>query len=143
MKKSLMIPLLCLLGACASTPQDLLAPGSRPVTYKLVLNIKDGQLDAFRAVMTEMVTSTKQEPGTLVYEWYLTTDGKTCHINERFHDSAAHAAHGEGFKKFAERFLACVEVVSMTVYGNPEEAARARLARLEPTYIPGIGGFRR
>ena len=141
------LPLIALsllfLGSCASAPQDLLDPNCRPVSYHLLLAVRDGQVDAFRSVMKEMVAATKNEPGTLVYEWFLTADGKTCHINEHFRDTAAHAAHGEGFNKFAERFLACVEVKEMTVFGDPEDAARERLAGLKPEYIGAIGGFRR
>jgi quinol monooxygenase YgiN len=35
------------------------------------LTIKDGQQQAFAALMREMVAATKMESGTMVYEWYL------------------------------------------------------------------------
>ena len=39
--------------------------------------------------------------------------------------------------------LACVRIDKMTVFGNPEAAARERMARLNPEYIRAFGGFRR
>ena len=133
-----------LLGSCAVAPMDLMNPASAPVSYNLRLTVRDGKLDAFRALMQEMVTATKEEPGTLVYEWFLAADGKTCQINEHFADTEAHKAHGDNFgAKFAERFMACVEIAGMTVYGNPSAAARERLAGLSPVYLAAFGGFRR
>jgi hypothetical protein len=91
-----------------------------------------------------MVASTRQEPGTLVYEWFLSADGKTCQINEHFADAEAHKTHGDAFgAKFAERFMRCIEVAGVTVYGNPSDAARDRLAGLNPVYLAAFGGFRR
>lgn len=133
-----------LLGSCAVAPVDLMNPVSEPVSYNLRLTIRDGKLETFRALMQEMVTATKQEPGTRVYEWFLAADGKTCHINEHFADTAAHKAHGDNFgARFAERFMECVEIAGMTVYGNPSAAARDRLAGLNPVYLAAFGGFRR
>ena len=114
------------------------------VHWILEVGINDGELDNFKQLMNEMVEATQaNEPGALNYEWFISEDGKTCHINEWFRDTAAHAAHGQGFAKFADRFLACVDIVRMTVYGDPEPKAREALAGLNPTYLAGIGGFRR
>lgn len=139
-----LVLVLTVLGSCAAAPRSVMDSTSSPVSYNLRLTVRDGQLAAFRALMHEMVEATKAEPGTLVYEWFLAADGKTCHINEHFADTAAHKAHGDNFgARFAARFMPCVEVVGTTVYGNPSDAARERLAGLDPVYLPAIGGFRR
>lgn len=135
---------LTLNGSCVGTPLDVTDPQSTPVSYNLRLTIQDGQQDVFRDLMHEMVASTKEEPGTLVYEWFLTADGKTCHINEHFEDTAAYKVHSENFSsKFAERFMPCIEIESLTVYGNADDAAREMLEALGPVYIKAVGGFRR
>lgn len=135
---------LTLLSSCAVAPKDLMSPGSAPVSYNLRLTVREGKLDAFRALMQEMVAATKEEPGTLVYEWFLSADGKTCQINELFADTDAHRIHGEAFgAKFAERFMQCIEVTGATVFGHPSAAARERLAGLSPVYLAAFGGFRR
>ena len=37
--------------------------------------VKDGQLDAFKELMEEMVAGTSEEPGALNYEWFISDDG--------------------------------------------------------------------
>ncbi len=135
---------LILLPSCASAPLDLTNPAATPVSYTLALTIRDGQQDAFRSLMEEMVASTKEEPGTLVYEWFLGADGKTCRINEHFEDTAAYVVHSENFgESFADRFMPTIEVTGLTVYGNADAAAREMLAGMSPVYFEAFGGFRR
>jgi len=136
---------LPLLASCAGTgaTHDVTDSSTRPVTYLITLEVKDGQLEAFRGVMEDLVASTRAERGTLVYEWYISEDGRTVQILERFEDTAAYITHGDGFTHFAERFLATVDLRSFTVLGDPDEGARIRLDGLGPTYMAGLGGFRR
>lgn len=132
------------LAACAGAPRDLVGTGATPVSYVLQLEIKEGQQVAFSEVMRDMVASTKTEPGTLVYEWFLGPDGRTCHIHEMFADTAAYKAHGENFSaKFADRFLPLLEIKTVHAYGNSDEEARAMMKGLDPVFYEAIGGFRR
>jgi hypothetical protein len=88
--------------------------------------------------------TTREEPGTQGYEWFLTGDGRTCHINERYADSDAVMAHLGNFgSHFAERFLACFEPTSFSVYGEPSAEARAALDGFGATYLGWLGGFKR
>ena len=58
------------------------------VFWVVELAIIPGQLDAFKALMNEMVAATQaDEPGALNYEWFISEDGTTCHIYERYADS--------------------------------------------------------
>ncbi len=51
------------------------------------LSIKPGELGNFRALMSEMVVAiAANEPGTLNYELFMSEDGSTCHIYERYAD---------------------------------------------------------
>ena len=59
------------------------------VSWVVECSVKDGQLDAFKELMEEMVAGTSGEPGTLNYEWFISDDGKTVHIYEKYADSAA------------------------------------------------------
>ena len=137
---------LPLLGSCSSTARavrDVTDTSTRPVTYLLTLDIKSGQLEAFETLMAELISSTRGEPGTLMYEWYTSADKETVQILERFADTAAYQAHLDAFAPFAARFIAAVEVRSFTVYGDPDSEAREGLSGLNPTYLLGIGGFAR
>ena len=92
------------------------------VSWILRVNVKDGQVETFRALMEEMVESTKTEPGTLIYEWFIDGAGRSVHIYERYADSAAVLAHGAVFgEKFAERFMASMDPTGFDIYGEPSE----------------------
>lgn len=160
MKAIVVVSLICvltLLGSCAirigpaaassqlaSEPRDLVSKGSSPVFYNLQLTIRDGQQEAFTNLMEEMVTATKQESGTLVYEWYLAADGKTCHIHEMFADTAAYQVHSANFgAKFATRFMPLLVITGLTAYGNSDSEAREKMSSLQPVFFEALGGFRR
>ena len=111
------------------------------------LAVKDGKLETFRELMEEMVSGTSTEPGTLVYEWYISHDGGTVHVVETYADSAVVVAHhvSEGFalKNWAGRVKDCVDASRVTAYGDPNAAAREILDRLGATYHSPWGGFSR
>jgi len=117
---------------------------SSSISWNLQMSVREGRLNDARDLMREMVAATEQEPGTQGYEWFLSGDGRTCHINERYADSAAVMAHLGNFgSKFAERFLACFEPTSLSVYGEPSAEARAALDGFGATYLGWLGGFKR
>jgi quinol monooxygenase YgiN len=117
---------------------------SENVSWLLELAVKPGQLDGFRELMTEMVESTRGEPGTLVYEWSISDDEGTVHIHERYADSAATLAHMATFgERFAPRFLAAVEPTRWVVYGTPSDEVRQALDGLGAGYMAPFGGFAR
>ncbi len=112
------------------------------VSWIIELAVKPGQLDNFRGLMSEMVESTQAEPETLSYDWFVSDDGGTVHIYERYATSDALVTHITGFKrKFAERFMTMVEPTRFVVYGEPNEAARNEMADFGPTYLGTFGGF--
>ena len=117
---------------------------SNSVSWNLQLAVREGRLNDSRELMEEMVAATRQEPGTIGYEWFLSDDGTVCHINERYVDSDAVLAHLGNFgANFAERFLACFEPTSFSVYGDPGSEARAALDGFGAAYLGWLGGFTR
>jgi len=117
---------------------------SASVSWNLRVTIREGLLEEFRALMLEMVESTKAEAGTQGYEWFIGADERSCHINERYSDSDAAMAHLGNFgTKFADRFLGCVEPTSLNVYGEPSDEVRAALDGFGPEYLGTFGGFSR
>ncbi len=118
---------------------------SDAVSWVLELAVKDGQLDAFKALAREMSEATRaDEPGATHYEWFIDADGKTIHIYERYADSAATMAHLGNFgAKFAERFLACVDLTRLTVYGDPSAEARGALAGFGAAHMTQFDGYAR
>lgn len=114
------------------------------VSFVLQVELREGQLEAFRDLMNEQVLAAREEPGTMAYEWFISDDESSCHIYERYRDSAAVIAHlGTFGAHYAERFLACVQPVGLNVYGNPSADVRASLDNLGATYFGPFGGFAR
>ena len=114
------------------------------VSWVIELAVKDDAHDTFKELMEEMVSGTSTEPQTLAYEWYISDDGGTVHIFEKYADSEAMVSHVNGFlKKWAERFMKCVDVTRFVVYGDPSPAAREVLEGFSPTYLGPWSGFSR
>jgi quinol monooxygenase YgiN len=114
----------------------------KQVSWLVEVEVKPGELEAFKQLVADMVESTSPEPGTLSYEWFISDDGKLVHIYERYADSEALLAHFQGFlDKFADRFSASVDLKRFAVYGEPSAEAREALAPLNPIFLGTLGGF--
>ena len=112
------------------------------VAWLLELAVNPGQLETVRALMGEMVASTRAEPGALAYAWFVGGDAGTMALYERYADSAAVVAHLATFgERFAQRFLAAMTPTRLTVLGAPTDAAQQALGGLNPTYLGFFGGF--
>lgn len=109
------------------------------------LYIKEGKLDSLKQLMKEMVEATKaNEPDTLAYEWTMSEDATTCHIHERYTDSAATLVHLKTFnEKYAARLMEIGDATNFVVYGNPSDELRKELDTFGARYMPPIGGFSR
>lgn len=117
---------------------------AKTVSWILQMSVRKGRLDDARALMSEMVEATREEPGTLGYEWFLSGDGSACHIYERYADSDAVKVHLGSFdSRFAERFDDCFEATSLSVYGEPSAEVRAALDGSGTIYLGTWGGFSR
>ena len=115
------------------------------IHWVLELAIKDGELENFKTLKAEMIEATQaNEPGTIIYEWFISDDEKQCHINERYVDSAATMVHLGNFgANFADRFLAALTPVRLTVYGEPTQELRDALVGFGAVHMRGLGGFAR
>ena len=118
---------------------------SNEISWMLELDVREGREEALRTLMAEMVDATRaNEPDTLAYVWNFTGDGRTCHLYERYADSAAVLTHlGTFGARFASRFFDALQPTRFTVYGSPTAAARDALAGLNPVYMAPAAGFQR
>jgi len=110
-------------------------------SFVLEFRIRDGMEDEFRSFMRDMIAATEAEPGTIAYEWFLAEDGKSCHVYERYVDSASFLKHAESFSRFAQRCEAATTVGFCHVYGSPSDEVKEKLAGFRPDYGGQIGGF--
>jgi quinol monooxygenase YgiN len=107
--------------------------------------IKDGELDNLRNLINEMADAGQaNEPGTLNYEWAISEDRKTCHLYERYADSAAALIHlGTFNERYAQRLMAAVDVTRFVVYGDPNNEVKAAFAGSDAVFMSPFGGFSR
>lgn len=112
------------------------------VSWLVELAVKPGQLDNFRALTAEMVESTRGEHGVLSYQRFVSEDGRSVHVYERYADAAAAVAHLRAFdQKFAVRFAGMVDWRRFTVFGLPTDELKRMLDRFGATYLRPFGDF--
>lgn len=114
------------------------------ISWHVELMVKPGQLDDFRTLTSEMVEFAKGEPGVLVYERYISEDGQSVHVYERYTGSAAAVMHLRAFKDiFGARFSSMVERKRFMVYGVPSAELKEILDGFGPIYLSLFAGFSR
>ena len=113
------------------------------VFWVLELEINTGKYDDFQTLMGEMIASVKEnEPGTLNYEWFTSSDKSRCHIYERYSDSNAVMAYLATFgRQFAERFFSSTEAKRLVVYGNVSDDVRNALEEIGAEFMSPWDGF--
>jgi quinol monooxygenase YgiN len=117
---------------------------SGEIAWQVELAVKPGELANLRALTGEMVQATRAEPGALIYERFVSEDGKMVCVYERYADSAAAVAHLLAFASaFGERFSKAVERRRFMVFGTPSDELRAILDRFGATYFDPFDGFSR
>jgi quinol monooxygenase YgiN len=113
------------------------------ISYVFEVSIKPGKLEDFKTLMGEMVQATQaNEPDTLNYEWFISTDGTVCHTCERYRNSQAVMTHMNSVREhFSARYFAAAEPRRLVVYGDPSEEIRTMFAPLSAVFIPPAAGF--
>lgn len=131
------------LPAAAQTKKP--AVGSEEVYWVVTFAIPPGQMDKFKQVVAPLVAATKEEPGTLEYEYNESADHSTVDIYERYRNSDAVVAHvAQTFgPKFSKPFLAIAKLSRFVVYGTPSAEAQKVLADFNPVYMTPFDGFAR
>lgn len=115
------------------------------IEWVLEMDIQEGHAEDVTPLVSEMVNATRaQEPGALVYEYYINTDKSRCTVIERYADNDAVMTHLDNFgAHFAERFFAVFAPVRFSVYGPANEEVRSTLGNMGATFDDRIVGFSR
>jgi quinol monooxygenase YgiN len=131
------------LAAQAQTTKP--AVGSNEVYWVVTVSVPPGRMDDFKQVVDQLVAATKEEPGTLEYEYSASADQSTVDIVERYRDSNAVVAHvTQTFApKFSKPFLDIAKPVRFVVYGMPTAEAKKVLEGFNPVYMTPFNGFTR
>jgi quinol monooxygenase YgiN len=85
------------------------------------VTVNEGQLEAFKSVAAQLTEYSKDEPGTLGYEWFAGANGKSFRLVETYANPAAVEAHfsGPAVQLGVPRLLAVCLVDRVEIYGDP------------------------
>lgn len=72
---------------------------SKEISWQVELMVKPGKMDQFQALTRKMIESAKTEPGTLIYERFVSECGKIIYLYERYADSSSAVSHLLTFRK--------------------------------------------
>jgi quinol monooxygenase YgiN len=80
----------------------------------------------FREMATAMVAVSRNEPGTVVYDWYVDEPANMGTLYEAYASLEALQAHGRGtvFTELAPKYADAVRVVSVDVFGAAADLPR-------------------
>ena len=112
------------------------------VSWQVELAVKASELDNFRALTREMVEYASSEAGVLIYERFISDDGKVVYVYERYADSSSAISHLHAFSElYSKRFVEMVERKRFTVFGIASNDLKEVLNRFDPTYLGPFDGF--
>jgi quinol monooxygenase YgiN len=117
------------------------------IHWVAVVKIHDGQLEEFKARAEETIATAKaNEPGQLVYEWHISPDGTTCHVDEWYADTEAALAHvrGEAVTEKLPKLLEVSDFAELWIYSHIEDTElRNALAAFGAAFWDHWGGHTR
>lgn len=104
--------------------------------------IKPGKREEFARVVREIVAATRDEGGTLNYQYFVSADGDVL-VFERFADIESAHMHISNWDRFVERWLAAAPATRMVHLGDLPDELRVRHAALQPKMLVPFDGFAR
>ena len=93
------------------------------------MEIRQGMLEGFKQRANECVRRVKErDPGTIQYDWFISSDNTECEIRETYENSEAFLAHlsnlGNSLQILYEKFASDH---SVAIYGDPSSELLEKL----------------
>jgi quinol monooxygenase YgiN len=103
---------------------------------RFVIRFEVLDVDRFREMADAMVAVSREEPGTVVYDWYLDEAARVGTLYEAYASNEALEAHGSGavFTELAPRYLDALRVVSVDAYGAAAALPRRKVLGAPTTW---------
>ena len=110
----------------------------RPIRFTVEFNITLGKFDAFERAARDMTRETQPEPGTLVYDWYLSRDHHRARLLEEYVDADAVVAQHEGrvVTTLVPKLRESAHHTRIEVYGDTRRRGSEILSRLGAELFP-------
>lgn len=113
------------------------------ITLILEMTVNEGQLEALKEVVAEMVAKAEAEEGTVGYEWYISEDESAVTVHEHYRDSNAAKVHGANVMPLIPKMIALAKPVRSVAYGNPSDEVRQMFGALGASWHAPFAGFNR
>ncbi len=90
------------------------------VRLMVELTINEGKAEQLERLAQEMIAGSQREAGTLGYDFFLSSDGKRCHLIETYADADALVAHFAGpvVQQLVPKMVELVKLDRSAVYGD-------------------------
>jgi quinol monooxygenase YgiN len=112
------------------------------ISWFVELEIKPGKLNDLQRLTGEMVEAARGEAGVLSYQRFVSDDGRSVYVYERYTHSAAAAMHLRMFMQtFGDRFGGMVNRKRFIIFGEPTAKLKSLLDRFGATYLKPFGPF--
>jgi quinol monooxygenase YgiN len=112
------------------------------ISWRVEVFVKPDQVGNLLALTDEMVESARVEVGCLSYQRFISADGHSVHVYERYLNSSAAMAHLRVFfKRYEDRYASMVIRDRFTVYGSPSTELRQVLEQFSPEYLRPFGNL--
>ena len=108
---------------------------SYAVSIHPYFQIREGNLDAFKALMPAFIQKTATEPGCLYYDF--TLNGNIAFCREAYIGAEGLLAHVENVSEQLGKFLELADLIRLEVHGPAEEIEKLRtpLGALNPDFF--------
>jgi len=102
--------------------------------------IAPDKLSEFKRIVGEAVAMTKEEPGCLQYDWFLSADETVCHVRETYANSEAVLAHMAATGGLLGSLIELGGGIEIECFGNPSPVLLAAAESLKPTVYTHLQG---
>jgi quinol monooxygenase YgiN len=105
-------------------------------------SIKPGKYEEFLTVIEQMANVTRDEEGSISYEFNVNDEHTVVQVFEHFRDDAAAVHHlTKTLPLFGEAYGETASIDGLVVYGTPQGEAKEILDSLGSVYLRPVGGF--
>ena len=102
--------------------------------------IHEGKLRDFKDGVDSCIAVVKNEPGTMLYDWFIDEENLECTVVETYKDSDATLAHAANVNELLQKLMEIADF-SAEVFGNTTEELKGALAGMNIGTVPLYKGL--
>jgi len=108
------------------------------------VSIIEGKINEFRKLAAEIIDKVEaNEPDTLSYEYFLSSDESQCYVFQTYKDSEAVLAHLRNIADLAGPFHKVAPLTQLIIFGSPSDELSQALESVRPKVFEYWNGVTR